>query len=127
MKIAYRLERIGDDSIRAVKSFDRLFSRRTPYVSDAEYGAPGVWQLRFDGSRGPELDFRKDYSRANSIGSRGIYAEYYLEIGHCYLVKKRASWKRSETYYIRAETDGARRIDKEEAEQWAKQHWESMS
>jgi hypothetical protein len=125
MKMVYRLERIGDDSIEAARSFDRAFSNHRS--SGAEYGAPAVWQLRPDGVTGPEMIFRKDYSRANSCGSRGIYAEYYLEVGHCYRVRKRVSWKSSDTFYIRAKADGAQRITEKEALLWAKEHWDSMS
>ena len=33
------------------------------------------------------LPYKKDYSRSNSVGSRGVYANYILEAGHIYDIK----------------------------------------
>ncbi len=127
MKVLFRLERIGDDSIEAVRAFDRLFApattkryMRARQMSGAHYGAPGVWSLDCLGHPLTELRFRKDYSSANSVGSRGVYAEYHLDAGAYYFVIKRASWKSRERFYIVAKPDGVSRVTEEEAQAWAK-------
>lgn len=40
-----------------------------------------------------------DYSRANSVGSRGVYKHYILQSGNLYEVCSRTSWKRIEQYF----------------------------
>lgn len=47
-------------------------------------------------------DFLKadvDYSRANSVGSRGVYHYYHLQSGRIYEVAARLSWKRTVQYF----------------------------
>lgn len=46
------------------------------------------------------LDGRKDYSQANSVGSRGIYYHYHLPPG-LYEVNHPEIWKRCRRYFAR--------------------------
>lgn len=41
----------------------------------------------FVSHNGEKLPFRKDYSRANSSGSKGVVAWYDLQVGNQYLVQ----------------------------------------
>lgn len=47
-----------------------------------------------------------DYSRANSKGSRGVYAEYILESGRIYDVLQPVSWKNSLRYFCTVDDEG---------------------
>lgn len=60
------------------------------------------------------LKGQKDYSEANSKGSRGVYVYYYLEEGKIYDVKKPVSWKNDRRFFCRIE--GNTRIEMEESE-----------
>jgi len=40
-----------------------------------------------------------DYSKANSKGTRGVYAYYILEEGRLYEVNSPVAWKRDDHYY----------------------------
>ncbi len=56
---------------------------------------------------------KKDFSRANSLGSRGVYAHYILEEGLLYEVHALLSWKRSERYYCQIRLGAPFRLTKE--------------
>lgn len=45
------------------------------------------------------LKGKMDYSKSNSKGSRGIFAEYILSQGKVYEVKEQVSWGRSIRYF----------------------------
>lgn len=54
----------------------------------------------------PDYNYRRtfpkpkiDRSRANSVGTRGVYKIYTLEEGHIYEVKEQISWQRSQRYF----------------------------
>lgn len=64
---------------------------------------------------------RKDYSKANSIGSRGVYLWYILESGRYYEVKERTSWSGSDRYFVKVTMGGdIERVSKSEVEHWLK-------
>lgn len=66
-----------------------------------------------------DLYGRRDYSRANSKGTRGVYVWYILEPDTLYWVNEPISWKRSEQYYCAVKLDGSvYRLTDEEAEEW---------
>jgi hypothetical protein len=41
----------------------------------------------------------RDYSKANGVGSRGVYDYYVLKPGNIYEIIEVLSWKRSRRYY----------------------------
>lgn len=47
-----------------------------------------------------------DYSRANSVGSRGVHRYYHLRSGRVYEVAARPSWKRTVQYFCRVTETG---------------------
>lgn len=86
-------------------------------------GLPKPWVARITG-RDPVYGYarqfmrgQKDYSQANSIGSRGVYLYYALESG-VYEVNRRVSWKRSRRYFIRVEDAQIAEIDEQEVGRW---------
>lgn len=52
------------------------------------------------------LRCKMDYSKANSKGSRGIFAEYVLSQGKVYEVKSQESWGRSVRYFCTVGPEG---------------------
>lgn len=52
------------------------------------------------------LQGKRDYSRANSAGSRGIFAWYILESGKYYEIKQQTSWKKSCRYFAKVDDTG---------------------
>jgi len=63
---------------------------------------------------------KKDYSSANSIGSRGIYRYFMLEENHVYEAFERTSWKSSRRYFCRAEQGDVIKMSEEEVLEWLK-------
>lgn len=108
MKIYIELELKGDDV--------REFSRMAKYIgNEVAQGLgtalfsipPSSWVAEITGTD-PQYKFtrkflrcKKDYSRANSVGSRGVYANYILESGHVYDIKDN-----KDRYYCRVSNDG---------------------
>jgi hypothetical protein len=67
------------------------------------------------------MDFQRDYSRANSTGSRGVYLCYALPPG-VYQVKQFLSWRSCRRYFCRVEPDGTlSEITQEEVDTWLDQ------
>lgn len=60
---------------------------------------------------------RKDYSLANSIGSRGVYLYFYLSPG-VYEVNERSSWTRVRRYFCRVEGTEVKEMTREEVDLW---------
>ncbi len=52
------------------------------------------------------LHRNKDYSEANSVGSRGVYAYYILESGKIYEVSEPLTWKKTDRYLCTVTPDG---------------------
>lgn len=48
----------------------------------------------------------KDYSKANSVGSRGVYAFYVVESGKVYEVSEPLTWKKTDQYFCTVSDDG---------------------
>jgi hypothetical protein len=78
----------------------------------------------FDEKFGYKREFlrgQRDYTDANSIGSRGIMAYYILKPG-LYQVNERRTWKHVRRYFILAEESEYREISKEEADEWLRRN-----
>jgi hypothetical protein len=63
-----------------------------------------------------------DYSEANSMGSRYVYAYYNLEEGFIYEVSAPVSRKHTERYFCKVENDHIVYMEKEEVLEWLKLH-----
>lgn len=91
MKALISLECIGDGGTRGSRNY---------WVAEVTGLSPHF------GIRRQFLGCHKDYSRANGIGSRGVYAYYVVETGHIYEVSEPLSWKRVDQYFCTVDSDG---------------------
>lgn len=121
--VTLRLEAIGDDTEKALRTVEHTFasaghkSRSRPlrpvWVAeitgpDAKYGLARQF-LKGD----------KDYSRANSVGSRGVYIYYQLDRGKYYEVSSPESWSRVDRYFARVDDNGKIvKVDRSEVDHW---------
>lgn len=121
MKYPFKVEAIRDDFFAAMKGrsnqihLARCFHGRTDLIRDVfTIGTLGrlPWVAEITG-----IDARysmarrfvrgqKDYTEANSVGSRGVYIHYILESGRIYEVSKMANWKKPERYFFRIDERG---------------------
>lgn len=120
--VTKKLECIGDDCIqflRQVEQFERMFF---PY-SDSSKVRERAWvaiikdydkRCSYGGFLREFLRGNKDYSEANSKGSRGVYKYYYLEEGYIYEVSEPTSWKNTNRYFCRVENGEEIEMSKEE-------------
>lgn len=126
MRAVLKLEAIGDD-IHAYKKLIRRGDiepdniRRIPAVKQMRSRA---WVARITGLD-PQYHFnrefvrgQKDYSEANSVGSRGVYIYYALTDG-VYEVNAPTSWTRTDRYFMRVEGTQMTRMSMEEVMAWA--------
>lgn len=90
-RIVIELELIGDFSPRAI---DTGYEER-PWVAQV-FGTNGR-----GGVHSSRLKPLRDYSRANSRGTRGIYDQYTLEEGLIYEINERVTWRRTDRYFLR--------------------------
>ncbi|MFA6851338.1 MAG: hypothetical protein WCS30_13430 [Selenomonadaceae bacterium] len=86
-----KLERIGDGSHRG---------KFTPYCKKVL----GVYRNGF--VKTEEMKPNRDYSNANSVGTRGVYDYYILAPGEVYEVMEVESWTRAAKYYLYVDHDG---------------------
>lgn len=126
MKGIVTLELFGEDLRQATKIirgvFDLYGARE---IFDKAIGVPprSSWVAEITGpdeKYGLKREFvraKLDYSRSNSKGSRGIFAEYILSSGKVYEVNSRVTWGRAERYFciVDEETGDIIQIDEESA------------
>ena len=114
MKAALTMEIFGEDDRALVKAWTRVVDLVVPGLGEYTVGKMPVtyWAAEITGFD-PKYKYtrkflrcKKDYSRSNSIGSRGIFAEYTLESGHIYQILQQYSWKRSEKYFCAVSEEG---------------------
>ena len=114
MLYALALEAIGDDVI-----YERRMCRRhgVPWVPRRaiDYAARPAWVARvvgLDGRGGLCREFlrgNRDYSKANSSGSRGIWVHYLLGDG-LYEVNEPVKWRQCRRYFLRVAGGSAEEI-----------------
>jgi hypothetical protein len=130
MKAILRIELIGDNIRQELKLWTNIGNMAIPGLGTMTFGSypRSGWVAEITGFD-PKykyarsfLKFKKDYSRANSKGSRGIFAEYILEEGKIYDVKQQVSWKRIERYFCKVDNWQIIRIDETEVKEWLKSH-----
>jgi hypothetical protein len=129
MKTILELELIGDDTRTMFKIYKDVLDMGVPGLFDFVVGKDPnkAWVAEITGFDAKYkynrcfLQSKKDYSRANSKGSRGIYAEYVLETGRIYEVKCMATWSRFDRYFCMVTNAGdIVRIEQLEVDQWLK-------
>lgn len=136
MKAVLRLEFIGAATWDRLRQFDR-FTRFAGYnvnpqdwETAAEYlDLPGPRVLAYrvtgeDAGTVAPIHGHRDYSGANSKGTRGVMVVYTLEEGVIYWIKEPTSWRSASRYFAIVDSSGAvLKMTKEEALSWASVHW----
>lgn len=118
------LEAIGDDVVALNRGIQQGIppgpvrrsldlKPRRPWVARITGGCPN-WGLERDFVRS-----QKDYSKANSNGSRGVYLYYNLCEGSVYEVNALESWSTTDRYFCRIEAGALVRITESEVLQHA--------
>lgn len=128
MKSTLELEFIGADSADWINSMrgslDKMGGKG---FGDKFIGrpSPGPWVAEVTGKypsgklQRTFVRSNRDYSRANSKGSRGVYLWFVLESDKLYEVHARCSWKRSENYFCAVtEAGDVRNLTDQEAAEW---------
>lgn len=127
MKAALELEFIGADAADKLRAMSRLFDQAGSGLGRAmiDAGSTGPWVAEITGkypSGKLQRSFvrsNRDYSRANSNCSRGVYLWFVLESERLYEVHARISWKGSKNYFCAVtETGDIRNLTDEEAQEW---------
>lgn len=126
-----KIECIGDDTDQHLKFHRNLTNSLIPGLGDLTFGKSmkRYWVAEITGTcpkykyQRVFLRYKKDYSEANSIGSRGVYAYYILEDGKIYEVCAPTSWKNTDRYFCTIENGELIRLSSEEVEklEWLKQ------
>lgn len=136
MKAYLEIELFGEDARQMMRLWEAIGNMAFPGLGTATFGGmpPSGWVAEITGFDQKYKYARKflkrklDYSRANSKGSRGVYAEYILESGKIYDVKQQISWKRVHRYFCTVNQDGDIVILTEsEVVEWLKSRSESTS
>jgi hypothetical protein len=111
-----KLENIGDDYYWARGKSQLAYKRYHGPARPPSYATRLVWN-----GQDIEKQFlkgQKDYSKANSVGSRGVETYYILQPGWVYEVHEHLTWKRSRTYWCRVEDGMIIEMTFEEALAW---------
>lgn len=110
MRTTIKLEILGHGNTAQREWFGR---------SAEQPGVKRVGSFDFYGACFREYDIRGfvDYASANSKGSRGVYAYYFVTDG-LYKVTERTSWKSVKTYYLLIENGLKTKMTFEEALAW---------
>jgi hypothetical protein len=124
MLAVLRLELIADNEYQHKKLIERgkaphpHLRQYVKILCDTPQGSR-PWCARLIGLD-PQYGFKrefqrgqKDYSRANSVGSRGVFVYYPLKPG-IYEVNERLTWKRMRRYFIHVEGVEITEISREE-------------
>ena len=110
MKAVLEIELFGEDIRGVCKVYNKMMNGLMPGLGDNTIGSipPSGWIAEITGTdmvykyRRNFLKRKIDYSRANSNGSGGVFAEYILESGKYYEV----SIKKSNRYFCTVDTEG---------------------
>lgn len=123
---AVSLEVIGDDTLALLRQTQATVGRVSGLAA-ASLFAPGrdasPWVARLRGIRSSGkfrrefLRGKKDYSGANSIGSRGVFLNFALPPG-VYQVHQKIAWSNSRTYFALSQDGTVCEITQEEAAAW---------
>jgi hypothetical protein len=62
-----------------------------------------------------EIQGQRDYSKTNSVGSRGVFKYYFLSEDGIYHVSSPQSWNRTDDYYCQVVNDEIIRLEFEDA------------
>jgi hypothetical protein len=125
MKAYLELELRGDGIREMSKLYKYLGNEAAPGLGTALFSfPPSAWVAEITGPDSKYkyqrkfLRLKKDYSRSNSKGSRGVYAEYILDSGRLYEVKDFKN-----RYFCTVSDDGdIIKLNESEVQEWLKNH-----
>lgn len=126
LRAVIKLEFFAENHHAYKKSEAPLIKEMELYKKRLGWDQSKPWVARitgFDEQFGLVREFikgQKDYSQANSVGSRGIYLYYPLKDG-VYEVNKRISWRHGRRYFILVVSSEIVEVSREEVEQWLQQ------
>lgn len=114
-----KLEAIADDSVQALARLTQAertlgIGRRGDHKQRRPWVAEIVGEHDHYGLDRRFLDGQKDFSEANSIGSRGVYLYYHLREGHIYEINDVVSWSKADRYFAMVCDGGLVRMGEEE-------------
>jgi hypothetical protein len=122
-----KLELFGDNQRQMFRLCKKATALVSPELSEQTFGQnlpPSCWVAEITGFH-PTYKFErrflkgyKDYSEANSKGSRGIFVSFYPEYGKIYEVKAKYSWGSDDRYFCTFDENGCRRLTREEVVAW---------
>lgn len=130
--VQIKLERFGEDTRQLLRMWSNLTNDLVPGLGDVTFGSwpRKSWCAEITGPD-PRYKFARrflkanvDYSEANGVGSRGIFAYYNLEEGHIYDISSQINWKRVDRYYARAGKDRLVQMSEEEVRECLSAHSE---
>jgi len=129
MKGVICIEAKWDNTVQKLRFWKNIINSGAPGLGDIFYWPPDYWVARITGAD-PKYHYarkfikgKKDYRKANSVGSRGIFMYYFLDSGFIYEVKDF-----SRRYFCTVDDDGnISIITREEVDTWAKSILESVS
>ena len=114
MRAILKIELIGDDTRWGVHHiYSQVIKQVGRTVANALFGSerpPYPWVAKITGTDKRYgfarvfMQGNRDYSRANSIGSRGVYVYYPLEPG-IYEVNQQLTWHRWQRYFLVVDKD----------------------
>ena len=119
MRAILKLEAIADDYFYAKRHKSWSFDKELRYMSRLGPNKSPSWVARIIGIE-DELNFerefirgQRDYTEANSTGSRGIFI-YYALIEGVYEINSRYHWRKVDHYFAKVEGVQITRITKDE-------------
>lgn len=132
MKAAIKCEAVGDDTDQMCRFYKNMTNDLLPGIGNVIFEKPykSNWVAEITGIdpiykfKRSFLTGKKDYSEANSSGSRGVYVWYTLESGKIYEVFRPTSWKSRERFFctVNDETGKIITLEKEEVLEWLKKN-----
>lgn len=127
MKAALKLEYIGADSADWLNAMCRQLNVAAPGFGDRFIGrpSPGPWVAQIVGVypsgklQRTFLHSNRDYTAANSKGSRGVYLWFTLETDKLYEVHARVSWQKSNRFFVAVTENGeVKNLNDQEGAEW---------
>lgn len=106
--VTLKLEAIGDGHDARNCASSRTAKASAPFDAHL-FGVPNrkPWVAEITGTdhqyglRRQFLEYHKDYSKGNSVGTRGVYLHFLLVEGKIYEVFHFISWKNTNRYFCR--------------------------
>ena len=107
MKACIKIEAIGENIFQSIDRYRCFGTMADIFSVPKSYWVAKItgYCSEFDGFKREFVHGNRDYAKANSKGSRGIYVTYFLNPG-LYEVKHKTSWKNTERYFCMVTEEG---------------------